>query len=163
MTAPMQATHGASARLDRFWKAVQVRLTTAETTTLLAGGRVYIGTEDFSRPAGDLTAAWGRQVIVPTATLWPGAEMDPSWRGAGWLVRSEINHFAGVGYDPGIPLERLQQIAFEQLAGWIPTATGLIARLAVYRQRAPQGMPELDVDRDVWWMSSEYRCEVSRL
>ncbi len=162
MTAPMQATHGASPRLDRFWKAVQVQLTTTETTTLLAGGRVYRDSEDFSRPDGELNAAWGRQVIVQSETMWPSRVIDPSWRGVGWLVRSEMNHFAGVGYDPSTPINRLQQIAFEQMTGWMPSVVGLVARIAVYEERPP-GALKLDVDRDVWWMSSEYRCEVSRL
>lgn len=175
MTEPMiQARDGRAVRLGQFWVDMQARLSTPETLGILRDGRpasavpnarVYRATEDFSEDAGPSTARWGRQVIIPAETLWPGAEVDSWYRGAGWLVRSEMNDFTGAGYDPTIPLERLQQIAYEQLNGWAPTpgpTTDYMVTRPIWRQRPPQPMPEWDGDRELWWMSSEFRGELTR-
>lgn len=172
MTSPFtQARSGVSVSTEPFWMDLQTRLTTPETLEILQDGRpdlhplgrVYRGTEDYSKAVGDANRKWGRQVIVPTATLWPSTETEPGWRGVGWLVRSEMN--APPGTNPGLGLGRLQQIAFGVSVGWAPknAARGYMTVRPVWRERGPQSMPEWDVERELWWLSSEYRVEITRI
>jgi hypothetical protein len=91
----------------------------------------------------------------------------PSYRGVNWLVRSEMHDYKPrppATWRAVIALERLQQIAAEQLVGWAPTpSSGVLVRRRVWRERPPQPMPEWDEDRNLWWLSSEYRCEATRI
>jgi hypothetical protein len=167
LTSVAQETYGFTAPLDVLWGLLKAQLTTAETLALLNGGKVYLGTENFAAPEGPLTQPWGRQVIIPSTTLWPATLADSSYRGVSWVVRSEMQDYkapAGQIYDAGKEINRLQQIAAERLVGWAPAASsGLLVRLATWIQRPPQGMPEYDGDRKMWWDSSEFRCEVTRV
>lgn len=170
MSSPpvLQAQGGASVGLAAFWAAVAARLSTPEALRILGGGRVYRATEEeVGTPVAGSTVPWGRLVLVPTQTMWPEEEIASAYRRVGFLVRAEMNDFRPAPpatYDVARPLERLQQIAFEQLAGWLPApaTVGVVLRQALYRGRAPQGMPEWDGDREMWWISSEWRCEASR-
>jgi len=164
MTAPIQARDGASLDLSVFWKAMQVRLATPSTLRLLNGGRIYRGTEDYSREERTDSAPWGREVILPTDTLWPPVVTDSDRRGFGWLVRSEMRVPTGVDYDAAATLARLQQNVWAGLMGWSPTPAevGVVLRTPIWPQRPPQLMPEWDTDRRLWWVSSEWRAEGSR-
>lgn len=172
MSSPFtQARAGVTVNPAPFWQDVKARLSTAEALRILQNdrpdlhplGRVYLAHEDYSRPVGATGARWGRLEVVPTTTLWPAAETEPGYRGLGWLVRSVANVEAGS--DPGTMLNRLQTIAWEQLNGWAPKnqPKGYMAVRPIWRQRGPQPMPEWDPDRKLWWLSSEFRAEITRI
>jgi hypothetical protein len=163
MASVGQAINGASVRLRPLWVLMKARLATPLTLDVLGGGKVYLAYEDYGSPEGPLTRAWGRQIILPGETLWPGAEVDPGFRGVNWLIRSEMHKPSAGTYDVALALEQLQQIAYDQLQGWAPSpADGLLVRLRIWRARGPQAMPELDEARGMWWLSSEFRCEATR-
>lgn len=163
MTVVAQAQAGASVRLAPFWRQVQARLSTSAMLAELTGGRVYRASEDYAAPEAP-RAPWGRLVLVPVTTLWPTGELDSAVRGINWLVRAELMPPSAPAYDPALVLEKVQQLTSEQLQGWLPPPQdGVLVRLAVYRARPPQPMPEWEPERALWWLSSEFRCEVSRL
>lgn len=165
MTSPIQARDGASLNLARFWAALVARLTTAQTTKLLNGGKVYRGTDDYSADERKDTQPWGRQVILPIETLWPAVLTEPDRRGFAWRVRSEMRAPVPLGtYDVSGTLGLLQQIAWDQQNGWLPSSaeSGVVLWRPVWPQQPPQGMPEYDSERRMWWVSSEWRAEGSR-
>lgn len=164
MSSPfVQELHGASVRLDPLWQAVRTRLNSGDVLGVLLGGKNWIVWEDYSAPEGDLSKAWGRQIVKPVETMWPAAEVETSYRGVNFLVVSEMWWYR-TGYNPATALERLQQLDFMLLQGWAPTGlNGVLVRQALYRYRGPQQTPMWDEDRRIWWLSSEYRCEVTRI
>lgn len=164
MTPPMvQEIHGASARVGPLWDLLRARLNgSAETMQILSGGKNYLVWEDWSKPEGSLEKFWGRQVLKPSETLWPAVEVDPSYRGVGWLLVSEVWWYRE-GWNPLISLERLQQLAYSLWMGYSPPVTdGMLVRLPIWRHRAPHPTPQWDEDRRMWWISSEWRTEVTR-
>jgi hypothetical protein len=165
MSPVIQARDGAALDLSLFWKAMVTRLSTAAALRLFNGGKVYRGTDDYSKEerTGD-SQPWGREVILPIETLWPAVVTDPDRSGWGWLVRSEMKVPDGVTYDAAATLARLQQIVWDMLIGWTPTPAevGVVLRGPIWPQRPPQRMPEWDDGRRLWWVSSEWRAEGSR-
>lgn len=161
--ALIQARDGRAVRGAGLWTAMAARLTTPEVLRILNGGRVYRASEDYSREERTDGQPWGRDVLVPVETLWPGRDVEPGWRGLNWLVRSEMRGVAASGYDVLVALERLQQSAYEQLQDWAPTAAEVGAQLVrpIWRERGWQGMPEWDAERRLWWLSSEFRAELT--
>lgn len=152
-------------RLAEIWDAIRDQLATDDSTTVLNGGRVYLNTEDFAEPPGPEGGAWGRQVIIPSTTLWPVAEVSDLYRPVNFTVRSEMNSIHDPGYNAAYPLEKLQDITYTQLYHWWPgptTYTRVVVTLWFYRQRPAQSQPQWDADRSLWWMSSEYRFEAAR-
>ena len=166
----VQALHGRSVKLGPFFEAVRGRAETTEAKNIMSApskgtpGKVYLGWEDYGTPEGDSQEPWGREIIKPGETMWPSREIDSAYRGVNFLVVTEMNAFLGQGYNPADDLERLQQIAYEQLQDYAPdlSAFDLLVRRAIYRERGPQAMPEYDQDRELWWLSSEFRTEVTR-
>ena len=164
MSPVIQARDGAALDLSTFWKALVIRLSTAATLRLLNGGKVYRGTDDYSREERQDAQPWGREVVLPIETLWPAVLTDSDRRGFGWLVRSEMRVPTGMDYDASATLARLQQYAWDQLVGWTPSPAevGVVLRGPIWPQRPPQLLPEWDADRRLWWVSSEWRAEGSR-
>lgn len=164
MTPPfVQELDGASAELGPLWELLRTRLNAStETMQILHGGKNYLVWEDWSAPEADPGTHWGRQIIKPAETLWPSVETDSAYRGASWLLVSEMWWWRN-GYNPLLSLERLQQIAYSLWSRYTPGAAGgTLVRMPIWRHRAPHPTPQWDEDRRIWWISSEWRTEVTR-
>lgn len=155
--------------LAGLWPVMKDRLDTAtmrsicNTSGASPSPCVYVsGIDDFSEPEGDESEDWGRVVIVPTQTLWPVAEVEGQTRKVGFLIRTEFNNLSAVGYNPFVGLELSQQEGYDRLQRWTPGAIdGVLVAFGLYRNEAPQPIPQRDDDRGLVWLSSSYRLEVS--
>jgi hypothetical protein len=165
MTSPTQWLDGASVNLSPFWTALVARLSTPTILRLLNGGKVYRGTDDYSRDERSDSGPWGRLVVLPIDTLWPATLPEPDRVGLAWLVRSEVRAPTPLGsYDVAGTVGRLQQLLWEQQRGWAPAPAdvGVVLTTPIWAQRPPQRMPEYESGRRMWWSSSEWRAEGSR-
>jgi hypothetical protein len=160
-------------RLAPFWHALKARLDTSEARAVMGGARTFLVTQDYAGQTGQEGQPWGRQIIVPptglAGVLWDEIAAD-THRAVQFNLLTEMNDYAGAGYDVAVPLEQLQDLAYTQLQGWNPgplsegaAAWGTLPILAVHRVRSPQPVPEWDDATDMWWMSSAWRCEAARL
>lgn len=149
-----------------FWQAVKTRLNTATMQAVLGGAnRVYLESEDYSKPEGVEGGEWGRVVIVPTATLWADADssMGPT-RNLAFMVRAELSNFTKLGYDHTIPLDAAQDEAENQLIGWCPGGlTRIVILLPLYLQANRQPLPLWDDDRGLYFTSAQFRTEVTKV
>lgn len=149
-----------------FWAATKARLNTALMQQILGGpNRVYLESEDYSRPEGVEGGEWGRVVIVPTATLWADADssMGPT-RNLAFMVRAELSNYTKPGYDHTIPLDAAQDEAENQLVGWWPIGlTRISVVLPIYLFAARQPMPLWDEDRGLYFTSAQFRTEVNKV
>jgi hypothetical protein len=151
-----------SPRLAELWPAIQTRLDTPDAKKIMVVGRTFRVTEDFASFRGQEGTAWGMQVVKGIRTLWPDREVSDVYRPLYFQVASYYN--APAGYDPSDPLEKLQDIAYQQLHGWVPpkeTFKRVLVSFRIVRERPPQNMPDWDEDRMLWMLSSDYHTEVA--
>lgn len=152
-------------RLANFWDAMKTRLNSARMQQILEGSNhIYRADEDYSQPPGTKTLSerWGRLVIIPPTNLWEDIAIPGETRRVNWFIRTEVNSIRQAGYNIGKQLEAAQDEAHVQLDGWSPTGlAGVNVIFEVYRWTDPQPLPLWDPDRGLFFLSSEYRCEVA--
>lgn len=147
-----------------FWEAVRARLNTALMQTILGGpNRVYLESEDYSKPEGVENGEWGRVVIVPSSNIWGAADSVGPTRQTAFMVRGELSDYKKQGYDYTVPLDAMQDEAENQLNGWCPGGlTRILVVLPIYLFSARQPLPLWDDDRALHFNSAQYRTEISK-
>lgn len=148
------------------WDHLKTRLASSHMLALLGGGGIYVVGDDFSQPEGAETDAWGRLVIVPTATLWETPHAPNRTRGVGFLVRGEV-HSPGrqTQYNAARALDAIQLEANARLQGYVPPLDSMermMVALPIYMHTEPQPVPLWDAARGLSYTSAEYRTETAR-
>jgi hypothetical protein len=151
-----------SPRLKELWPAIQARIDTPDALKIMKVGRTFRVTENFADFRGPEGTIWGLQVLKPITTLWPTVEISDEFRPVAFHIASYMNSVGGA--DVTDPLEKLQDIVYQQLHQWTPPANmfqRVLMSFMITRQRPPQTMPEWDADRNLWMLSSDYKTEAA--
>jgi len=156
---PMISTTG-------LWQQLKARLLADATLqTLLYGiGHVYVETDDYGSPERAEGLPWARIVIAPATGLWDSPDAPGLLHHQAFIVRAECNKFSGAGYDPQLALEGLHQQVLALLDNHTPDPLpGVATRVAfpIFLQRMIEPRLLWDDARQLYFMTAEYRCEVT--
>lgn len=153
-------------QLTPLWDQIKQRLINDPVVQdLLYGpGHVYLEAEDYSRPERDEGVPWMRLVVAPAMSLWPEDGAPGPTQQVAFIVRAECNRFDQIGYDHQLALEAVQQAVQNCLQHYVPPPvagcnTWVVFPLFMQRMIEPRLL--WDDLRQVFFLTSEYRCEVN--
>lgn len=102
---------------------------------------------------------WWRVAIVPVTTAFPTQELAGRFISIPFLIRTEVHMPTSAPAHP--KLEDLQADAFAALHGWKPEGLNFAkVQRRIWRESPPQAMPLWDDERDLWYLSAQYRVVV---
>lgn len=151
-------------RYHELLNGIRTRVNSDKMKRILGGNtRVYLEYEDYSDSEDAEDLPWGRLVIAPTSNLWPEVVAPDFFWKFGALFRAEFNNFQRTGYSTHVSLEAALAEVRDRMFNWVPAPFVYVkVGFPFFMHQPPQPIPQWDDRRNLYWMSSTYRTEVTK-